>query len=397
MRGVMKIGELAKQTGLSIRTLHYYDEIGLLSPSHRTEAEHRLYTDQDIIRLQQILSLRQLGFSLKEIRECLENPDFSLLRVIELHRARLREQMTLSRQLSQRLEAIAQELQTSQSVAVENLIQTMETMTMTARQYFTPQQQEILEVRFREGETEWQQLLEEIRAEMNKGSDLNSPAVRMLARRWLWSMKTFVQGDGEIYESLVKMYQQEGMVAAEWGMDSAAFEFILKAIFSMALGDFTDAAIPRNKLFTAKTQEVIRLGEQPIREINFYVMGTEGILLGLLAEGRSVAAQALAAAGVSYEAAQPIVVKWLGSRPAPPKGTFPPQLPFAPRVKRVIEIALDEAKQVGRSRISPELFLLGILEERKECPPPGGVANYILQEELGVDLQQLEQQIRDAI
>ena len=51
MSNLMKIGELAKQTGLSIRTLHYYDEIGLLSPSHRTEVGYRLYRNQDIIRL----------------------------------------------------------------------------------------------------------------------------------------------------------------------------------------------------------------------------------------------------------------------------------------------------------------------------------------------------------
>ncbi|MDJ0742444.1 MAG: MerR family DNA-binding transcriptional regulator [Xenococcaceae cyanobacterium MO_167.B27] len=49
MSNLMKIGELAKQTGISIRTLHYYDEIGLLSPSHRTSVGHRLYSDQDII------------------------------------------------------------------------------------------------------------------------------------------------------------------------------------------------------------------------------------------------------------------------------------------------------------------------------------------------------------
>ena len=54
MSSLLKIGELAKQTGLSIRTLHHYDEIGLLVPSHRTEADHRLYSNEDIIRLQQI-------------------------------------------------------------------------------------------------------------------------------------------------------------------------------------------------------------------------------------------------------------------------------------------------------------------------------------------------------
>lgn len=63
-----KVGELAKRTGLSMRTLHYYDEIGLLSPSRRTEADHRLYAAHDIVRLQQIKSLRHLGFGLEEIR-----------------------------------------------------------------------------------------------------------------------------------------------------------------------------------------------------------------------------------------------------------------------------------------------------------------------------------------
>src|SRR6266540_3219671 len=64
-----KVGDLARRTGLSIRTLHYYDEIGLLSPSHRTGSGHRLYDVDDVARLQRILSLRQLGFSLEEVKD----------------------------------------------------------------------------------------------------------------------------------------------------------------------------------------------------------------------------------------------------------------------------------------------------------------------------------------
>ena len=67
----LKVGELAKRTGLTVRTLHHYDEIGLLRPSLRTEAGHRLYTTVDVARLQQVLSLRQLGFGLEEVRDCL--------------------------------------------------------------------------------------------------------------------------------------------------------------------------------------------------------------------------------------------------------------------------------------------------------------------------------------
>ena len=395
MSSLMKIGELATQTGLSIRTLHYYDEIGLLSPSHRNEVGHRLYSDQDIIRLQQILSLRQLDFSLKEIRECLEKTDFSLPQVIDLHRARLREQMALSHTLLDRLNAIARELQTTQSVAVENLIQAMETITMS-KQYFTPEQQEILEARFQEGEAEWRDLVTQVQTEMNKGADLNSPAVRKLARRWLWSMKSFIRGDEKIYESLMKMYQQEGAAAASWGvMDTATFEYILKAVSFLSLAEFTDLLIPTAKIFTPDTQQVFRVGEQAIRQINFYVLGTEAILLGFLAEGASLAAQVLTAAGVKLDAVQPLVVKWLGSPPAPPAGAYiPPRLPYAPRVKRVIELALEQAEQVGQALVAPEHLLLGILKEAEEG---GGLATYILKKELGIDLPGLEQELRSAM
>ena len=75
----LQVGELAKITGLTIRTLHHYDEIALLKPSLRTEAGYRVYTAADVARLQHILSLRQLGFSLNEIRDCLDRPGvFSL-------------------------------------------------------------------------------------------------------------------------------------------------------------------------------------------------------------------------------------------------------------------------------------------------------------------------------
>ncbi|MDQ3549743.1 MAG: MerR family transcriptional regulator, partial [Chloroflexota bacterium] len=65
----MKVGELARRTGMTVRALHHYDEIGLLSPSERTASGHRLYSAAEVERLQQIASLRQIGFPLEEIRE----------------------------------------------------------------------------------------------------------------------------------------------------------------------------------------------------------------------------------------------------------------------------------------------------------------------------------------
>ena len=66
-----KIGELAKATGLTVRTLHHYDEIGLLTPSERTQAGYRLYGEQDVERLYEIRALRDLGIPLGEIPDAL--------------------------------------------------------------------------------------------------------------------------------------------------------------------------------------------------------------------------------------------------------------------------------------------------------------------------------------
>ncbi|MGB3137179.1 MAG: MerR family transcriptional regulator [Nodosilinea sp.] len=392
MSSLLKVGELAKQTGLSIRTLHYYDEIGLLVPSHRTEAEHRLYSDCDIVRLQQILSLRQLGLSLGEIRDCLESPDYSLPQVIDLHRDRIREQIALSHTLLKRLNGIAQELQTTQSVAVETLIETMETITMSG-QYFTAEQQAVLEDRFQAHYAEWQDLLAQVQAEMANGTELNSPNVRYLARRWLGSMKTFVDGDNDIYAALTRMVQQEGSAAASWGnMDGATLEYMLKAVSVLTLGEVTESLIPADKIFSPETRQVLQRGEAAIRQINFDLLGTEGFLLGLLAEGTNEAAQVLTDLGVTFEAVQPLVAKWLGVRPEMPEGWLPSRLPYALRAKRVIELALEEAQQQGESAIAPAHLLLGILDEAKDS---GGLATYILSTELGVELAQVEQRLRD--
>src|SRR5580765_1430935 len=102
----LKVGELAQRTGLTVRTLHHYDAIGLLRPSFHTEAGYRLYTAGDVARLQQVLSLRQLGFSLDEVRDCLDRPGFSPLEVVDLHVARLRGQLESVQKLCGRLEAL---------------------------------------------------------------------------------------------------------------------------------------------------------------------------------------------------------------------------------------------------------------------------------------------------
>src|SRR6185436_18125972 len=100
-----KVGELARQTGSSVRTLHYYEEIGLLVPAARTASGHRLYTAQEVMRLQQIKSLQHLGLALGEIRGLLlGRAGLEPGEVVRKHLSHLREQMKLQKSLCKRLE-----------------------------------------------------------------------------------------------------------------------------------------------------------------------------------------------------------------------------------------------------------------------------------------------------
>ena len=82
----MKISEVAKLSGITVRTLHYYDEIELLKPSETTEAGYRMYSSEDLERLQQILFFRELDFPLNEIKEIMLNPNYDKNEALNKHK-----------------------------------------------------------------------------------------------------------------------------------------------------------------------------------------------------------------------------------------------------------------------------------------------------------------------
>ncbi|HEV3164729.1 MAG TPA: MerR family transcriptional regulator [Isosphaeraceae bacterium] len=231
-----KVGELARATGVSVRALHYYEEVGLLIPSHRTEAGYRLYGEADIARLQQIKSLRQLGFSLEEVSACLREPEFSALRVVEQHLARLREQLVLQQDLCRRLERIAAHLRLAEKVSAEELLQTIEGISMIEK-YYTPEQlaeikergKQMGEEQIRQSEAEWQQIIDQIRAHMQMGTDSSSEEVQKLGRRCSELLREFTGGNPEIQKSLNAMWSQESNIA---GYDTREMRAMMSYVFS---------------------------------------------------------------------------------------------------------------------------------------------------------------------
>jgi DNA-binding transcriptional MerR regulator len=237
----MQVGELARRTGLTIRALHHYHQIGLLKPSLSTEGGYRLYTAADVARLQQIMSLRQLGFSLEEIRNCLDRSDFEPLEVIGRHLRRLREQIALQQNLCKRLEGIAARFEMAEEVSVDQFLQTIEAIMMTEK-YFTPEQQAFIQSRreaageelLRQKQEDWAKLIADVRSEMDAGTDPSSAKVQTLARRWKEMVHETTGGDPQIKQSLKRLWDEQGdTLAAQHGSQydpRGVFGYITQAI-----------------------------------------------------------------------------------------------------------------------------------------------------------------------
>lgn len=104
------VKQLADLAGISRRSLHYYDEIGLLRPTAYGENGYRYYGEEALLRLQQILFYRELGFSLEQIRGILERPDFDLVQALEAHRLALLGKMERLERLIETIEKTIQHI-----------------------------------------------------------------------------------------------------------------------------------------------------------------------------------------------------------------------------------------------------------------------------------------------
>ena len=130
--------------------------------------------------------------------------------------------------------------------------------------------------------------------------------------------------------------------------------------------------------FTDRARRVVVLAQEEARLLNHNYIGTEHILLGLIHEGEGVAAKALESLGISLEAVRAQVEEIIGHGGTAPSG----HIPFTPRAKKVLELSLREALQLGHNYIGTEHILLGLIREGE------GVAAQVLVK-LGADLSRV--------
>jgi DNA-binding transcriptional MerR regulator len=235
----LKVGELAQRAGVSVRTLHHYDEIGLLCPSH-TASGHRVYATADVTRLLQIKALRQLGFSLEEIARMLGQPGFSVREALTLRLARLRTELAAGQALVRQLEAVLQKVDADTTLPIETIFQTLEAM-MKVESYFTPEQIDELEQHraalgpdaLGKAQTDFALLLDEVIREKDGGTDPASPRAQALAARWTALGTTLIGDNRQIAESARKMvYTEPSLPGVDVARVRAAGEYIHEVLGS---------------------------------------------------------------------------------------------------------------------------------------------------------------------
>ncbi len=211
------VREFARLAGVTVRTLQFYDREGLLKPSAHTEAGHRLYRRADLLRLQQILTLKYLGFALDEIRDLLSQPDYDVRRSLAMQKAAIDERIGQLQQVSR---ALGETVELLDGLDSADLDWSLVTQTIHwlregqkwqwVRRNYTAEQQAQLEARAQSvtagqlvaWQRAWADLYAGFQSLLDQGRPPDATEAQRLAASMAGLLDEFTQGDGAMAASL---------------------------------------------------------------------------------------------------------------------------------------------------------------------------------------------------
>lgn len=226
---LLKIGELARLTGLTVRTLHHYDSIGLLSPSARTQAGYRLYQRGDMDRLHRIMALRRFGLSLAEIATSLAGTDLPLSAIVAKQIAMLDQQLAQAASLRTRLLVLQTQLEQGQQPELADWLSTMEQMTMYDKYFTQDEVRQLPMLNDAQVEQEWQALVARVRALMDAGVAATAPEAQAVATEWMVRLVRDTSAHPGLFARLNTMHAQEPGMQARTGIDADLMRFVTGA------------------------------------------------------------------------------------------------------------------------------------------------------------------------
>ncbi|MGH1142171.1 MerR family transcriptional regulator [Bacillus pseudomycoides] len=211
---MISIQELTKETGVTVRTLRYYDQIDLLKPSGKTEGGHRLYSEGDVIRLQQILFLKEMGFSLKEIMNILMTDEFSLRESLEKQLEFVQEEQKKFNRMERILQAVVYSAELEGELDWRIMFELIQLSRQSPRireifqkQVFSEGEQKLLRnlpnmSEEDENVQEWVDVLKQLRSFMKEGKDAAHDAVQETIKKLMAKCLEMANGDEAFLDKL---------------------------------------------------------------------------------------------------------------------------------------------------------------------------------------------------
>ncbi len=235
-----RVQEFAELAGVTVRTLHHYDQLGLLRP-RRSESGYRLYRENDLERLEQIVALKFLGIPLKRVRILLDRDSLDLAAALRVQRRILEEKRRL---LDRAIGAIRRAQERPGTAQLKKIIEVLEMQNESdwAMQYHTDEAKAKIQARRPQWTPElqaectqqWTELIAEVKTAL--GEDPAGPKVQALAARWMKLVEGFTQGDPELTAGVGRVWADrenwppEAKQQAGGFFDAAVWSFINKAI-----------------------------------------------------------------------------------------------------------------------------------------------------------------------
>ncbi|HEV2680510.1 MAG TPA: MerR family transcriptional regulator [Rhodanobacter sp.] len=235
---LLTVGELARRCGMTVRTLHHYDAIGLLQPASRSGAGYRLYARADIERLHRIQALRQLGLSLTDIGTALSGPQQPLAEVVDRQIAQIDRELTEAANLRERLVYLRTQLANGQSPDLADWLDTLELMTMYEK-YFSPEELKTLPLHTNpDVQVEWSALISAVQSAMDRGATTEDADVQMLALRWMTMIERGTGNNPDFLMRLNAMNENEPIARARSGITQALQTFVEESVVAARLAIF---------------------------------------------------------------------------------------------------------------------------------------------------------------
>lgn len=216
---LFKAREFARLTGVTVRALHHYDRLGLLKPSRYSQSGYRLYRESDVARLEQIVALKFIGFSLKQIKDILRNGGGDLSSTLRRQREAIEEKRKRLQQAVKAIQRAEYVIAVKGQPGWEMFTKIIEVINMQnnmdwSKKYYSDEAQREIEKRaetiapevIEQAQRDWPKLIKEVEAAVAAKEDPASEKAQALAARWSELVKGFTGGNPEIQKGLNKMY-----------------------------------------------------------------------------------------------------------------------------------------------------------------------------------------------